>query len=63
MIELLLITLTWYITKLYYTRDIKVNISNIEDPHLVRARCNKCSASIVTHRENMRNPFYCMPCK
>ena len=62
MIDLFLIAITWYITKLYYTRDIKVNIPNTEDPYLVRARCNKCSASIVTHRENMRNPFYCMSC-
>lgn len=62
MIELLAIALTWYITKIYYTRDIKVNRPNTEDPYLIRARCNKCSASIVTHRENMRNPFYCVSC-
>jgi len=63
MIELTLIAITWYITKIYYTRDLKVNMPNTGNPNLIQARCNNCARSIVTHKENMRNPFYCMPCK
>jgi len=63
MIELLLIAITWYITKLFYTRDIKVNMPNTGNPNLVQATCSNCAQVIVTHVENMRNPFYCMLCR
>jgi formylmethanofuran dehydrogenase subunit E len=63
MIELSLIALTWYITKIYYTRELKVNMPNTGNPNLIQARCNKCSQTVVTYKDNMRNPFYCMPCK
>jgi len=63
MIELLLIAITWYITKIYYTRDLKVNRPYLANPDIVQARCSKCAQLIVTHVENMRNPFYCMLCK
>ena len=63
MIELSLILITWYITKIYYTRDLKVNMPNTGNPNLIQARCNKCSQTIITYKDNMRNPFYCMPCK
>jgi hypothetical protein len=62
MLELSLIALTWYITKLYYTRDPKVNIPKRETD-LMDALCSKCAQTIVIHKDNMRNPFYCMLCK
>ena len=63
MIELLLIALTWYITKIYYTRELKVNMPSTDNPDIVQARCNKCSQILVINVENMRTPFYCMLCK
>jgi hypothetical protein len=62
MIELTLIAITWYLTKVFYTRDLKVNMPDTGNPYLIQARCSKCSASIVTHIDNMRTPFYCMSC-
>jgi formylmethanofuran dehydrogenase subunit E len=62
MIELLLIAITWYITKLFYTRDIRINIPQRESD-LMDAICSKCAQTIVIRKENMRTPFYCMVCK
>ena len=62
MIELSLIAITWYITKLFYTRDIRINIPQRESD-LMDAICVKCSQTIVIHKENIRTPFYCMVCK
>jgi len=62
MIELLLIAITWYITKLYYTRDLKVNMPKRETDY-IDALCSNCAQIIVINKENMRNPFYCMLCK
>ena len=62
MIELLLIAITWYITKVYYTKDPKVNIPKRETD-LMDALCSKCAQTIVIRKENMRTPFYCVLCK
>jgi len=62
MIELLLIAITWYITKLYYTRNPKVNIPKRETDY-IDAVCSKCAQTLVIHKDHMRNPFYCMLCK
>lgn len=63
MIELLLIAATWYATKVYYTRDLKINIPGLEENGLMTAKCSRCSQHMVIREENMRTPFYCNVCK
>jgi len=63
MITLLLVLITCYITKVYYTRDLKIHISGLDEHDLMTAMCARCSQYIVISRENMRNPFYCELCK
>jgi hypothetical protein len=63
MITIILIILTWYATKLFYTRDPFINMPELEDHGLMTARCAKCSQFIVISQEHMRNPFYCLACK
>ena len=63
MITILAIALTWYLTKLYYTKDFKVVVSDLDKHDLIQAKCSKCSQTIVTHMDNLRTPFYCLACK
>lgn len=63
MIELLLIAITWYITKLFYTRDIGINWTDMGDPDIAKYICYGCSKSGYTAQENLRAPHYCMSCK
>jgi hypothetical protein len=63
MITLLAIAITWYLTKLYYTRDPYINIPGLEDHGLTTAKCSQCSQYIVISQEDQRTPFYCIRCK
>jgi exosome complex RNA-binding protein Csl4 len=63
MITIILMLLTWYLTKVYYTRDLFINLPELEDHGLMTARCARCSQFIVIDQEHMRNPFYCNVCK
>ena len=60
MIEILLIAITWYLTKLYYTRSFTFDI---EESNLIKATCAKCARSGYTAPENLRALYYCMSCK
>jgi len=60
MIELSLIALTWYITKIYYTRSFRFEI---EESELIKVTCSKCARSGYISRDNLRAPYYCMSCK
>ena len=60
MIELLLIAITWYATKIYYTKSFTLDI---EESDLIKATCFKCARSGYISRENLRAPYYCMSCK
>ena len=62
MIELLLIAITWYITKLFYTRDLEINIPRKKTDY-INALCAKCAQTLVIHKEHMRTPFYCVLCR
>jgi formamidopyrimidine-DNA glycosylase len=62
-ITVLAVLLTWYVTKVYYTRSFQIEVDNLEKHDLTEARCSRCSHDIVTHEENLRSPFYCMLCK
>jgi len=62
MLTIILITLTWYATKIYYTKQFTIEISE-KDPNMVLATCSKCSQRIQTHVDNIRTPYYCLTCK
>jgi len=60
MIEILLIAITWYATKIYYTRSFTLDI---EQSDLIKATCAKCARSGYISPDNLRAPYYCMSCK
>lgn len=57
------ILITWYATKIYYTRTLHVKIDGLEKHGLTQAKCSKCSQNIVLKGEHLRTPFYCVACK
>lgn len=63
MITLLAILLTWYLTKLYYTKSPIFKTSKFDNKDLIHAKCSKCSAVVTTNKDNLRIPFYCSMCK
>jgi len=62
MIELLLIAITWYITKIYYTRSLEINRPE-DNSEIVGSSCAGCARLEYIHRDNLRVPYYCMSCK
>jgi hypothetical protein len=60
MIEILAILVTWYVTKLYYTRSFRFDIAESD---LIKATCAKCARSGYISPNNLRAPYYCMSCK
>jgi len=62
MIELSLIAITWYATKIYYTRSLEINRPE-DDSEIVRSICVGCARLEYIHRDNLRIPYYCMSCK
>ena len=60
MITILAILITWYITKIYYTRSFSLDI---EQSDLIRAVCSKCARSGYISQDNLRVPYYCISCK
>jgi hypothetical protein len=63
MLELSLIAITWYITKLYYTRSFTLDLDDIEELGLIQATCSKCSRSGYIKPDHIRSPYYCVSCK
>ena len=63
MIELLLIAITWYITKYYYTRSFTLDVQDMDELGLIQATCSKCAISSIIDSDNMRTPYYCISCK
>jgi exosome complex RNA-binding protein Csl4 len=63
MITILLIAITWYATKIYYTGDPKINIPGLADHGLITAKCSRCAQHMVIREEDLRTPFYCIVCK
>ena len=57
------VLITWYATKVYYTRSLRVSIDGVNNDQFVRAQCSKCSRTVFTVSENLRSPFYCVACK
>jgi molybdenum cofactor biosynthesis enzyme MoaA len=63
MITIFTILTTWYLTKIYYSKTLKVSIYDLEAHNLMQATCHKCAQTTVISIDDMRNPFYCMNCK
>jgi len=63
MITILAIAITWYLTKVYYTRSLTVSMYDLEQHNLMQATCSKCAQTVVINMDDMRNPFYCLGCK
>jgi len=63
MIELLLIAITWYLTKVFYTRDTRIKWVDFGDPNVVKATCFRCSKTGYIAQEHVRAPHYCISCK
>lgn len=55
--------LTWYGTKVFYTKDPLIHMPELDDHGLMTAQCARCSQYLVINQEHMRNPFYCNVCK
>jgi len=54
---------TWYLTKIYYTRTLSLKVNNFEAEGLVYEKCSKCAMISVAHKDNLRSPFYCQSCR
>jgi len=63
MITILAIAITWYATKIFYTRDARIKWVDFEDPNVVKATCHKCARTGYISPDNLRVPYYCMSCK
>ena len=59
----LAVLLTWYVTKVYYTRSLRIMVDNLEAHGLAKVQCSKCSKSVVLKQEHLRTPFFCVGCK
>ena len=60
MLTIISILITWYVTKLYYTRSFKLDI---EDSGLAEAICVRCGKTSYINPENLRVSYYCPTCK
>ena len=63
MITIAAILITWYLTKVYYTKSLRLRIEGVDTDKLIKARCSKCSENVFTVSDNLRTPFYCSMCK
>jgi len=61
MLTLILILITWYATKVYYTKSLTIETTKA-DPSMGHIRCSGCSQTIYTDKDNFRVPFYCVAC-
>jgi hypothetical protein len=61
MTYLVLMGLSWYATKFYYTRTFKLMPKEVSDS--VTIICNHCSRQYTTAVENLRTSNYCGTCK
>ena len=61
MTTLLAIAITWYLTKIYYTKSFSIKSYEVE-AGLVKVTCLKCSRVSVITEQNIRTPFYCTTC-
>ena len=63
MITIAAILITWYLTKVYYTKSLRLRIEGVDNDKLIKVKCSKCARSVFTVSDNLRTPFYCSMCK
>ena len=63
MITIAAILITWYLTKVYYTKSLRLRIEGLDNDKLIKVKCSKCSQNIFTVSDNLRTPYYCSMCK
>ena len=63
MITIAAILITWYLTKVYYTKSLRLMIEGVDNDKLIKVKCSKCARSVFTVSDNLRTPFYCSMCK
>jgi formamidopyrimidine-DNA glycosylase len=51
--------ITWYITKLYYTRSFRLHMAKSE---LIELKCSHCGKPIYRVADNIRVYNYCTDC-
>lgn len=61
MTYLFLMGLSWYATKLYYTRTFKLMPK--DTPNDVTVNCHHCSRQYTIALENLRTSNYCGSCR
>lgn len=59
MTELLLILITWFITKLYYT---KSPLFKLNDSDVITTRCYRCGNKVTIAKAELRSVNYCYTC-
>jgi len=62
MLTIISILITWYATKVYYTKQFKIQTADT-DPLMGHIKCSKCAQTIYTNKDNFRAPYYCLMCK
>lgn len=63
MTTVLAILITWYFTKIFYTKKLSIDHNNLAKHGLYELKCYKCARTNVIKEENLRNPFYCTGCR
>lgn len=63
MTTLLAILVTWYLTKVFYTKKLSIDYNNLAKRGLSELKCYKCAKTHIVREEHIRNPFYCTGCK
>ena len=63
MTTFLAILVTWYLTKVFYTKKLSIDYDNLAKRGLCLLQCSKCARKHVIKEENRRTPFYCTGCK
>jgi len=61
MLTILSILITWYATKVYYTKDFLIHMPE-QDPTMGHIQCSSCSQTIYTNKDNFRVLYYCLAC-
>ena len=56
------IIVTWYLTKVYYSKKITFNLNEVERDHITQI-CFSCGKYDYIHKTNLRSPHYCMGCR
>jgi hypothetical protein len=63
MTTVLAILITWYFTKVFYTKSFSIDYRKLANQGFCELTCFQCAKSHVIKDEHVRTPFYCYGCK